>query len=211
MKEFFNNFVAEIKKIDLNSLDPNNPGVWPLPVQCAVMGIVFIVVLYAGYHFDISKQREELAAVTQTEQELKATFETKQRKAANLDKLKEQMKEMEQSFGDMIRQLPNKAEVAGLIVDISQTGLAAGLEFDLFQPQAEVQKEFYSQLPISIGVTGNYHQLGEFVSGIAALPRIVTTHNVSISAVGGGDNSGQLKMSATAQTYRTIDEDEEES
>ena len=207
MKESLQNFVEEIKKIDFNSLDPNHPEAWPLPVQIGVMVIVFVILLYAGYHFDISKQREELASVTQKEQELKETFETKQRKAANLDKLKEQMEEMEQSFGDMIRQLPNKAEVAGLIVDISQTGLAAGLKFDLFQPQAEVQKEFYSQLPISIRVTGNYHQLGEFVSGIAALPRIVTTHNISI-APAQGDDTGQLSMSATAQTYRAIDEEE---
>ncbi len=202
-------FIEELKKIDFNSLDPNNPGIWPMPLQIVVMVIAFVVLLYAGYYLDISKQREELAGIIQEEGELKETFERKQRKAANLNKLKEQMKEMEQSFGDMIRQLPNKAEVAGLLVDISQSGLAAGLEFDLFQPQAEQQQEFYSQLPISIKVTGDYHQLGEFVSGIAALPRIVTTHDINISAAG-KDKPGQLNMSATAQTYRAIIEDEEE-
>jgi len=191
---------------DLQNLDPNNPGVWPLPFQLVVMAIAFVAILYAGYHFDVSKQRIELAAEESKEQDLRNNFETKQRKAANLDALKEQMKEMEQSFGDMIRQLPNKTEVAGLIVDISQTGLAAGLEFDLFQPQAEKQSEFYSELPINIQVRGQYHQLGEFISGVAVLPRIVTTHNIKISKVSG--DSDVLAMSAVAKTYRALEEDE---
>ena len=112
---------------------------------------------------------------------------------------------MEQSFGDMLRQLPNKTEVAGLLVDISQTGLAAGLEFVLFQPRAEVPTEFYAELPISIKINGNYHQMGEFVSGLAALPRIVTTHNIKIRK---GKTAGNLEMEATAKTYRAIEEEE---
>lgn len=190
---------------ELNNLDPNNPGVWPLPFQLALMGLVFVALLYAGYYFDISKQREELATVTHKEQELKDTFESKQKMVANLKALKEQMQEMEQSFGDMLRQLPNKAEVAGLLVDISQTGLAAGLEFDLFQPKKERASEFYTVLRINIAVTGTYHQLGEFVSGIAALPRIVTTHNINIKK--GGKGSGQLKVKAEVRTYRANEED----
>jgi type IV pilus assembly protein PilO len=188
---------------DLQSLDPNNPGVWPLPIQLGLVGILIIVLIYAGYHFDISKQREELGTVEAKEFEQKETFERKQKKTANLKPLREQMKEMEQSFGDMLRQLPDKTEVAGLLVDISQTGLAAGLEFELFQPRSEVPTEFYAELPISIRVKGTYHQLGEFVSGIAALPRIVTTHNLKI-----GGLEGILTMSATAKTYRAIEEEE---
>jgi type IV pilus assembly protein PilO len=190
---------------DLQNLDPNNPGVWPLPYQLVVMLVVFVAIIYAGWHFDVSKQRETLATEERNEQDLRSTFEAKQRTAANLDALKEQMKEMEQSFGDMLRQLPNKTEVAGLIVDISQTGLAAGLEFDLFQPQAEKQSEFYSELPINIQVRGNYHQLGEFISGIAALPRIVTTHNIRINKADAA--SSVLSMSAIAKTYRALEEE----
>lgn len=188
---------------DLNNLDPNNPGVWPLPFQIGLIVILFAITLYAGYHFDISKQREELAKVEQKEEERKTTFEAKQKKVANLIPLREQMKEMEQSFGDMLRQLPNKTEVAGLLVDISQTGLSAGLEFELFQPKREVPSEFYAELPISLKVKGTYHQMGEFVSGLAALPRIVTTHDLKIQR-----SSEILSMAATAKTYRAIEEEE---
>lgn len=188
---------------DLNNLDPNNPGVWPLPFQIGLIVILFAITLYAGYHFDISKQREELAKVEQKEEERKTTFEAKQKKVANLIPLREQMKEMEQSFGDMLRQLPNKTEVAGLLVDISQTGLSAGLEFELFQPKREVPSEFYAELPISLKVKGTYHQTGEFVSGLAALPRIVTTHDLKIQR-----SSEILSMAATAKTYRAIEEEE---
>jgi len=192
---------------DLKNLDPNNPGVWPLPYQLVVMLIAFAVILYAGWHFDVSKQRVTLAGEENKEQDLRSTFETKQRKAANLDALKDQMKEMEQSFGDMIRQLPNKTEIAGLIVDISQTGLAAGLEFDLFQPQPEKQSEFYSELPISIQVRGSYHQLGEFISGVAALPRIVTTHDIKLTKADANTGGNTLSMTAVAKTYRALEEE----
>ncbi|MFQ5659377.1 MAG: type 4a pilus biogenesis protein PilO [Gammaproteobacteria bacterium] len=191
---------------DIKNLDPNNPGVWPLPIQLVAIAIACAAILYGGWYLDISKQRESLAAEVSKEKELHNAFELKQRKAANLKALKEQMKEMEQSFGDMIRQLPNKTEVAGLIVDISQTGLAAGLEFDLFQPQKEKQSEFYSELPINISVKGTYHQLGDFISGIASLPRIVTTHDISIKR--GGKNTDLLTMTAIAKTYRAIEEEE---
>ena len=191
---------------DLNNLDPNNPGLWPMPVQLAAVLIATVALIGAGYKFVWSKQIEELKTVESKETEHREIFEAKQRKVANLVPLREQMKEMEQSFGDMLRQLPNKTEVAGLLVDISQTGLASGLEFELFQPRSESPTEFYAELPISIKVNGTYHQMGEFVSGIAALPRIVTTHDIQISK---GD-SQILSMSATAKTYRAIEEDEEE-
>ena len=189
---------------DLNNLDPNNPGLWPMPIQLAAVVIATILLIGAGWHFIWKAQMEELATVESKETEHRETFEAKQRKVANLVPLREQMKEMEQSFGDMLRQLPNKTEVAGLLVDISQTGLSSGLEFELFQPLNEAPTEFYAELPISIKVKGTYHQMGEFVSGIAALPRIVTTHDIKISK---GD-SQILSMSATAKTYRAIEEDE---
>lgn len=190
---------------EINNLDPQNPGIWPWPFQAAVMMIVFVAILFAGWKFDVSQQREELARAESKEQELRDTIERKQKKAANLNALKEQMKEMEQSFGDMLRQLPNKTEIAGLIIDISQTGLAAGLEFDLFRPKQEQPTEFYAELPIDIVVKGGYHEIGEFVSGLAELPRIVTTHNIRLTKQQGGQT---LQMSAVAKTYRALDEDE---
>jgi len=190
---------------DLRNLDPNNPGLWPLPVQLIVMAVVCAGIIYGGWRFHLSDQRATLATEARKETDLRGTFERKQKQAANLDALKLQMQEMQQSFGDMLRQLPNKTEVAGLIVDISQTGLAAGLEFDLFQPQGERQSEFYAELPINIQVRGDYHQLGEFISGVAALPRIVTTHNIKINK---GGNTNVLTMSAIAKTYRALEEDE---
>ncbi len=189
---------------ELNSLDPKNIGAWPLPIRIALIAVVCVIVGYITWHYDVQPQLQALEKVEKEEITLRDTFEVKQSKAANLQALKEQLAEMKQSLGDMIRQLPDKTEVAGLIVDISQTGLAAGLEFKLFKPGKEVPAEFYSELPISIKVVGDYHQLGEFVSGIAALPRIVTTHDISITKSG-----AQLVMDATAKTYRALDEEEE--
>ena len=188
---------------ELRNLDPNNPGVWPLPFQVGLLAIIVVVLAFGIYKMDVSDQLDTLAKAQSKEQDLKDTFVRKQKKVVNLKALKDQMEEMKQSFGDMLRQLPNKTEIAGLIVDISQTGLAAGLQFDLFKPQKEQRKEFYTELPINIVVNGTYHQLGEFISGIASLPRIVTTHNIKIvrSKDGGG-----LKMSAIAKTYRALDE-----
>ena len=188
---------------------------WPLPVQAIVGAVVCAGLIFGGWNFHIKNLVAELQTVEKEEGDLKTTFEDKQKRSANLNALKEQMKEMEQSFGDMLRQLPNKTEVAGLIVDISQTGLSAGLEFELFQPLEEKVSEFYAELPISIRVTGNYHQFGQFVSGIATLPRIVTTHEISVTkgvkAVKGraADAGGStLTMSAQAKTYRALEEEE---
>lgn len=189
---------------DIKNLDPNNPGEWPLPIQMIVIAVVFAAILFGGYKYDISPQRDAIASLENKEADLKETFESKQRKAANLVALKEQMQEMQQSFGEMLRQLPNKTEVPGLIIDVSQTGLAAGLEFDLFKPGGEQISEFYAEFPIQISVKGNYHQLGEFISGIAALPRIVTTHNINIKKSEAGN---KLSMTATARTYRALDDE----
>ena len=195
---------------ELNNLDPQDIGNWPLPVKLVIIAAVFAGILYAGWHFDIQQLRTAIEAEKTKEADLISSLETKQKKAANLEALKVQMQEMEQSFGDMLRQLPNKTEVAGLLVDISQTGLAAGLEFELFKPSNEVPSEFYAELPIQISVVGDYHKFGEFVSGIAALPRIVTTHDINIKPKPGGgkEGSGLLVMQATAKTYRALDEEE---
>lgn len=193
---------------DINNLDPNNPGLWPGPIQAVVFALVFAGILFAAWKFDVVKQREELAQLEQKEIEQLEILDAKQKKAANLEALKEQMKEMEQSFGDMVKQLPNQTEVAGLLIDISQTGLATGLEFKLFQPRGESPKEFYAELPIGISVVGGYHQFGEFVSGIAALPRIVTTHDINITPLSDGDDANPLlQMTATAKTYRALEEE----
>lgn len=193
---------------DINNLDPSNPGVWPAGFKIAVFVIVFVALVYAGWHFDITKLREELAGLKQKEIEQIQVLEIKQKKVANLDALKDQMKEMEQSFDDMLRQLPNKTEVADLLIDISQTGLAAGLEFKLFQPKGETPREFYAELPINISIVGDYHQFGEFVSGIAALPRIVTTHDIQIQPIGAEAPAERpLSMTAVAKTYRALEEE----
>ncbi len=195
---------------DLNNLTLENVGEWPAPVKAAAALLLMAAIVGAGWYFDIQNQRDTLAREENKETELMQSLETKQRKAANLDALKIQMQEIQQSFGDMLRQLPNKTEVAGLLVDISQTGLAAGLEFELFKPEKERPSEFYAELPIKISVIGGYHQFGEFISGVAALPRIVTTHDIDISRKGGGKDapSDVLKMEAIAKTYRALDEEE---
>ena len=151
-----------------------------------------------------SMSAEQLAALEKKETqetEKRQIFEGKQRKAANLEPLRQQLEEMKQSFGAMLRQLPNQAEIDALLVDISQTGLASGLEFELFKPGKETQAEFYAEKPIQIRVRGRYHEFGEFVSGVAALPRIVTQHNISV-----GPSGSELLMEATAKTYRYLDE-----
>ncbi len=193
-----------MKDIDLNNLDLSAIGSWPMPVKAALIAIVCIVVLALGYFLDTQKQLEELERSRTKEVSLKKDFETKQAKAVQLDAYKKQMEEMKQSFGAMLRQLPSKTEVEDLLVDISQTGLSSGIEFQLFKPEAERKIEFYAELPISIQMTGDYHQFGRFVSGIAALPRIVTLHNISIEG-GKGDN---LTMNVQAKTYRYLDEAE---
>ncbi len=192
---------------DINNLDPNNPGVWPTTFKVAVFVIVFAALVYAGWHFDITKLREELAGLKQKESEQIQILEARQRKAANLEALKDQMREMAQSFDDMLQQLPNKTEVADLLIDISQTGLSAGLEFKLFEPRGEAPREFYAELPINISVVGSYHQFGEFISGIAALPRIVTMHDIQIQSEGVQQAPAErpLSMIAIAKTYRALE------
>ena len=193
-----------MKDIDLSNLDLSSIGAWPMPVKAALVAVVCIVVLALGYFLDTQKQLDMLERNRTEETTLKKDFEAKQAKAANLDAYKKQMAEMQQSFGAMLRQLPSKTEVEALLVDISQTGLASGIEFQLFKPEAERQIDFYAELPIKMNMTGTYHEFGRFVSGIAALPRIVTLHNISIST----GKDGELTMDLEAKTYRYLDEAE---
>ncbi|MCU7872357.1 MAG: type 4a pilus biogenesis protein PilO [Candidatus Thiodiazotropha sp. (ex Lucinoma borealis)] len=194
---------------DLNELDLNNLGVWPMPVKIVVVVLVSLIVLAAGYYLIIEDQLISLEGVEKKELALRTTFNAKQAKASNLEAYRKQLEEMKQSFGTMLRQLPDKTEVAELLVDVSQTGLASGLEFELFKPKAEVPREFYAELPIELVVTGKYHEFGSFISGLAALPRIVTIHDIKIARAASNVESDDLLLKATAKTYRYLDEEEE--
>jgi len=193
---------------DLN-LDINNVGSWPTAIKVATVLLVCGIVVGTVYYFDTQDQLTGLFAVQAKEQELKAAFEAKQKKAANLDEYRQQLEDIEKSFGDLLRQLPNKTQVPDLLVDVSQTGLASGLEFELFKPGGETQKEFYAELPIEIRVLGSYMEFGTFISGLASLPRIVTIHNIKIvprkDSSAGGKNK-PLAMDALVKTYRYLDE-----
>jgi type IV pilus assembly protein PilO len=192
------------------NLDPRDVGRWPLLARGAAILVVFVLVAIAGtYYFVWNDDRPVLQKAQQEEVDLKGQFETKQQRAANLEAYKAQLAEMERSFGAMLRQLPGKTEVPNLLVDISQTGLAAGLAEKLFQPAPEVSKGFYAELPIKIKLVGSYHEFGAFVSGIAALPRIVTLHDITITPVDTSGKNGfdNLTMDVTAKTYRYIEDE----
>ena len=193
---------------ELQTLDWRDPGRWPLAVRAGAVALCFVVLsAVATYVFVYDEQVPELQKREDTEQQLRQEFKMKHAKAVNLEVYKQQLKDIERSFGALLRQLPGKTEVPNLLVDISQTGLSAGLEEKLFQPQAEQKKDFYAELPIKITLTGSYHQFGEFVSGIAALPRIVTLHDIEIKSAN-KDAYDQLTLDITAKTYRYLDEEE---
>jgi type IV pilus assembly protein PilO len=193
---------------ELQTLDTKNPGNWPLYVRVATVVIMMLAIAGFGYWYFVTPLLDELAGVQQEEVGLKEEFERKQRKVAALDALKEQLAEMERTFGTMLRVLPSKAEIATLLIDISQTRLANSLEEELFQPQGESPKEFYAEVPNRITVIGSYHEMGGFVSGVAALPRIVTIEDVDIKPAGGSAAKDQLRMMAVAKTYRYLDDTE---
>ncbi len=194
---------------ELKSLDINDVGRWPLVFRAAVIVAVFIVVLGLGVYFAIVKDKApQLQRAQDDEQTLRVTFENKQRKAANYDAYKAQLSQIEQSFGTMLRQLPGETEIPSLIVDISQTGLASGLQEKLFQPQPEIPRDFYAEKPIKIRLSGGYHEIANFVSGVAALPRIVTLHNINITPEG-SDSFDRLSIEVTAKTYRYMEEEAE--
>ncbi|NIR28551.1 MAG: type 4a pilus biogenesis protein PilO [Gammaproteobacteria bacterium] len=198
-----------MKLDDLKKLDLNNVGNAPVPIKFGIILIVSMSVLLAGYWFDTKDQVAALQKVQEKETELKQTFEAKQRRAANLEPLKEQLRQMKQSFGALLRLLPNRTEIEGLLVDISQAGLGAGLEFELFRPEEEKPAEFYAIQPITIRVAGTYHEFGEFISAVAALPRIVTQHDISITPrKDAKKGTTELVMDMTAKTYRYLEEEE---
>lgn len=197
----------------LRSLDPNDPGRWPLAVRLSVAITLFVLAAAGGYYYFVWKTQHPLLVDARAKEvELLSTLENKARKAANLQAYKDQLAEMQKSFGAMLRQLPDKTEVPNLLVDVSQTGLAAGLQEQLFQPRGEVRKDFYAELPISIRLAGDYHEMGTFAAGVAALPRIVTLHDIEIAPQGKGTGDpGQLVLNVTAKTYRYLGEDEQDS
>ncbi|MCZ6565961.1 MAG: type 4a pilus biogenesis protein PilO [Gammaproteobacteria bacterium] len=190
---------SELKNINLTNI-----GTSPLWVKVLMIGVACLAILFAGYYLHHKDQLEDLKRVQAKELELRTTFENKAEKASNLELYKVQLEEMRRTFGTLLRQLPSKTEIPALIVDISQTGLANGLEIELFKPQGESKKEFYAEKAIALRVKGDYHQFGAFASDIAALPRIVTLHNISLTP---SDN--KMTMTAEVKTYRYLDEDEE--
>jgi len=191
-------------------LEPENIGNAPFSIKIGLVSILFVAIVGAGLYFDTQVQLEVLEKHEARELELKADFKAKAAKAAKLELYKEQLAEMEASFGALLRQLPEKTEVESLLIDVSQTGLASGLEVKTFRPSAEQKKGFYAELPISLEVLGSFHQLATFVSGIAALPRIVTISDLSLEPFKAkGSSTAKLKMSATAKTYRYLQENEQ--
>ena len=194
---------------ELRTLDWRDPGRWPFPIRAGVIAVCFVAVSAIGFYLFVWQTREpELTSLENQETQLRSEYRTKHQKAVNLELYKQQLADIEKSFGAMLRQLPSKTEVDNLLVDISQTGLAAALDEKLFQPQAEIKRDFYAERPIKIRLTGSYHQFGEFVSGIAALPRIVTLHDIQIKSAERSSVYDQLQMDLTAKTYRYLDDEE---
>lgn len=194
----------------LRALDLRDPGRWPLAIRGFFVALIFAVCAGVAWYMLVwNEDRPLLQKAEADELDLRSQFENKQQRAANLDAYKAQLGEMERSFGAMLRQLPGKTEVPNLLVDISQTGLAAGLQEKLFQPASEKSNGFYAELPIKIKLVGSYHQFGAFVSGIAALPRIVTLHDIQITPVDAKEKGGydNLTMDVTAKTYRYIEDE----
>ena len=203
--------LSKLNEIDFNDIDVNDIkkiGSAPTPVKVIIIVILCLIAGGAGIFLDTKKQLEVLEVAEKEEQTLRATFDEKQSKAANLEAYAQQLEDMKQSFGALLRQLPNKTEIESLLTDISQTGIASGLEIEYFKPEGLSPKEFYAEFPIKLRVTGRYHQFGKFVSGVAALPRIVTMRNISISKP--DEKSGVLlQMEVTAVTYQYLDEQED--
>lgn len=199
--------------IDLGDLNFENIGSWPTAIKVAVCTLACLLILTAGYWFDISKQKLVIEKSQQKEAQLRKEFESKQRRAASLEAYKLQLMQIRKTFGDLLKQLPSKTEVPGLLEDITQIGVTSGLEFELFDPKNEVKHDFYAELPVRITVTGDYHQLAHFVSRIAGMNRIVTLHNFNIEHEKDKKTEKNalikremLRMDMTAKTYRYVDD-----
>lgn len=205
------------KKINLRELDINNIGGWPREAQLGFCGLIVLLLVVLAWFLVVSGKRDELKSLESQESDLRTEFETKQGRAANLEPLKQQLAQMEQQLQQMLRQLPSKTEMPDLIVDISQTALATGIQNDLFQPGPEAKQEFYAEKPIMLRMVGTYHQFGAFVSGVASLPRVVimTMHDISLQPKKTKENpnarigaNSALELAGTVKTYRYLDEDE---
>ena len=195
---------------DLRNLDRNNVGAWPKSVKTFFAVIIFAIIVAVGWYVWIRAQQDELQKQQTKEEALKKEFATKQGKVVNLVAYRKQLEDMKEMLRTMLRQLPSKTEMPDLLVDISQTALAAGIVVDLFQPGGEIVKEFYAEKPIQLKMLGTYHQFGTFISGVASLPRVVilTMHNVALRPVSGG---GQLLLEGTVKTYRYVEDDESDN
>ncbi len=199
---------------DIQNLDRNNVGGWPQSVKLFFTALLCAVVLLVGWYFFVSDQQDSLANLAGKENQLKQEFATKQAKSVNLEALEQQLNEMQDMLRQLLRQLPSKTEMPELLIDISQTAQSAGLETELFQPGPETPKDFYAEKPITLRMTGTYHQFGTFISGVASLPRVVilTLHDVSLTpktpSKEGTATGGQLVLQGTVKTYRYLDDEE---
>ncbi|MCC6756798.1 MAG: type 4a pilus biogenesis protein PilO [Arenimonas sp.] len=198
-----------MKNIDLRDIDFKTAGSWPMQLKYAVCAFVIVIILLVAWFLMIKDKRDEMLRLEGEETVLRADFENKQARAANLEPLKQQLAQMELILQQMLRQLPSKNEMPDLIVDVSQQALASGITNELFQPGPETPREFYAEKPISIRMVGNYHQFGSFMSGVASLPRVVimTMHDISLKPRGA--NNELLEMAGTIKTYRYLDPDEQ--
>lgn len=192
---------------ELKSLDPKNIGSWPMAPKLGVLVILLLVLVGAAYWFDWNAQMEELEKKRQEETQLREEFLGKKKQAINLDIYRQQLKEIEQSFGALLKQLPNKSEMDALLVEVNQAGLGRGLEFELFKPGPEAPSEFYAEVPVTLKMTGGYHDLANFAADVAQMPRIVTLNEVKIE-ISKDAKDGRLSMDAIAKTYRYLDETE---
>ena len=189
---------------DIRRLNIRDVGNWPTLPKVVVLGLIFLAIVAAGAVLDWKDQYESLARVEQEEQQLREQYKEKKAKAVNYDLYVQQLKEIEQSFGALLKQLPNKSEMDALLTDINQAGLGRGLQFDLFKPAAQEKlADFYAELPINVRIAGNYHDMGAFASDVAQLPRIVTLNDVTIT-----NDKGVLQFDAVAKTFRYLDEEE---
>lgn len=197
---------ADLQRLaqDFKDLDPNDPGLWPLAPRLAAMLAVLLATVAAFWWFDWRSQAERLERSVAEELQLRESWVAKKRQAVNLDEHRRQLAEIDRQFGALLKQLPNRAEMDSLLSDLNQAGLGRGLQFELFKPGADLVKEFYAEMPIEIRVTGGYHELGEFVSDIARMPRIVTLNDIALKA----GKDGRLEFEAKAVTYRYLDEEE---
>ncbi|AHI29294.1 type IV pilus inner membrane component PilO [Marinobacter similis] len=192
--------LKSLNEFDINDLDVNNAGIWPAPIKAIVVLIIVGLIVGGGYWFFIKDQYVRLEQVERTETDLRQKYEQKAYQVANLEVFKAQMAEMEETFGALVRQLPSETEVPGLLEDITNTALGSGLSLQEVKLQSEQKRDFYSELPINIRVSGSYHELATFVSSVASLPRIVTLHDLTIKPTGG--DGEQLDMQVVARTYR---------